>query len=446
MAKRLLFYVPAALFLLLAAVVAVMWIEHKLPLTLPVLPGSYPVGRVIYHWVDSSRVDSAAPGPGIKRELMVWVWYPADTGVNGGAGRGVGGGAGGGTNAGVGGSADVEAGADKCAPYLPASLQKKLGEMQGFVMRDLFTSDPLAVRTHSMDVPRRVAGAGRYPVVLMNSGIGAFAADYTTYAESLAAAGYIVVGCDRPYSTLVVIFPDGRVVYRSAAGHPGEAGDPANFDRLAGYWSRDERFILDKLSELNNHDPMEKFTGRIDLEHVGVFGHSFGGATAMQFCVDDPRCKAAANLDGQPFGSVVNIGTSKPLLVLLGDHSREPDAVTARIKSRIARIVRSCPFAGDSGGVQYRCADHYWYQVKGACHFNFSDMALTKEKWLMRVAGATGPIGGRRGLEVTAGCLRTFFDVYLKGASKSALDSLRVRYPELGLPVGDPPGKPESRT
>lgn len=421
MAKKILLYVPLTLLSVFVLVVAVMWIEHKAPLTLPVLPGAYPVGRVIYDWIDSSRIDSAAPRPGVKRELMVWIWYPAGRGTD----------------------------ASRPAPYLPDPLARRVRAMQGFVMGELFTSDPSAVRTHSVEQTNlvgRSGGAGgtaRYPVVLMNSGIGALAADYTTYAESLAAAGYIVVGCDRPYSTFVVAFPNGRVVQRSAAGHPSEAGDPANFDRLVRYWSRDEHFILDKLQELDKDDPSGRFTGRIDLDHVGVLGHSFGGATAMQFSVDDPRCKAAVNLDGQPFGSVVTTGTSKPLLVLTGEHGREPDSVTGKIMGRIARIVRGPRIDGDSGdsvrargdsGVMMPVvrAGHYWYEVRGAYHFNFSDMALTKEKWLARIAGATGSIGSRRGLEVTAGCLRTFFDVYLKGAPKGVLDSLGGRYPELG--------------
>jgi predicted dienelactone hydrolase len=30
---------------------------------------------------------------------------------------------------------------------------------------------------------------------------------------------------------------------------------------------------------------------------AGGFGHSFGGNAALQWCRDDPRCLAAANLD-----------------------------------------------------------------------------------------------------------------------------------------------------
>jgi len=38
------------------------------------------VGRVIYDWADETTVDTLAPVPGTRRELLVWVWYPAAEG------------------------------------------------------------------------------------------------------------------------------------------------------------------------------------------------------------------------------------------------------------------------------------------------------------------------------------------------------------------------------
>jgi hypothetical protein len=36
------------------------------------------VGRTVYDWVDRKAQDALAPAPGNQRELLVWVWCPAE--------------------------------------------------------------------------------------------------------------------------------------------------------------------------------------------------------------------------------------------------------------------------------------------------------------------------------------------------------------------------------
>src|ERR1041385_6947751 len=56
---------------------------HRLPsdkptdINLPDLTGPYKVGRVAYEWVDQSRNEIYASIPGLKRDLMVDIWFPA---------------------------------------------------------------------------------------------------------------------------------------------------------------------------------------------------------------------------------------------------------------------------------------------------------------------------------------------------------------------------------
>ena len=39
------------------------------------------------------------------------------------------------------------------------------------------------------------------------------------------------------------------------------------------------------------------FTGRLDLAHTDVFGHSTGGGAAVEVCYVDLRCKAGLAMD-----------------------------------------------------------------------------------------------------------------------------------------------------
>ena len=46
-------------------------------------------------------------------------------------------------------------------------------------------------------------------------------------------------------------------------------------NKLLDAWTGDIRFALDRLERLNASDPTGKFTVRLDMTRVGVFGHSF---------------------------------------------------------------------------------------------------------------------------------------------------------------------------
>src|ERR1700730_10353246 len=63
-----------------AALLVSLWLEHRTEVTLPALTGPFAVGRAFYDWADDQTLDTLAPVPGTKRELLVWIWYPAAPG------------------------------------------------------------------------------------------------------------------------------------------------------------------------------------------------------------------------------------------------------------------------------------------------------------------------------------------------------------------------------
>src|ERR1700686_2332512 len=64
----------------LAVLLASLWVERRTEITLPTPTGTFAVGRAIYDWTDAAKVDTLAPVPGTKRELLVWIWYPTAAG------------------------------------------------------------------------------------------------------------------------------------------------------------------------------------------------------------------------------------------------------------------------------------------------------------------------------------------------------------------------------
>jgi len=251
--------------------------------------------------------------------------------------------------------------------------------------------------------------------------------DFTTLAEDLASHGFVVVGFDAPYRTGVVVFPDGRVVRRPPAYNP-ETLRPADQDRLIErllpMWSGDAQFVVGQLERLNTADPSGRLTGRLDLRRLGMFGHSFGGATALQFCHDDARCKAGIDIDGDPYGSVVREGLTQPFMFLLSDHGdlTAPDAreVFAKIQSIYNRLPNG----------------KLLLMIRGTNHFSFSDQILLKSHYVVRLLEfLLGGINERRGLAITCAYVHTFFDVYLKNEPARLLDDLRQACPEVQSPL-----------
>jgi dienelactone hydrolase len=377
-----------------AALLAVLWWEHRTEITLPPPTGHFAVGRTTLAWVNAAQTDDLAASPGANREVLVWIWYPA-------------------------------AGSQSAttADYEPPPWRAALASSSGVLMSQFLTRDPALVHTHSSSDPGISSEQPSYPVVIMRAGGGALTTDFTTLAEDLASHGYVVVGFDAPHRTGVVVFPDGRVVARPPTANP-ENLRPADQERLINrllpMWSGDATFVVDQLDRLNAADPAGRFTGRLDLRRLGIFGHSFGGATALQFCHDDARCKAGIDMDGAPHGSVVKESLTQPFLFLLSDHGDLADPGDREVAADIRSIYDRLP------------SGRLLVFIRGANHFSFSDQILLKSHLVVRLLQFfQGGLDGRRGLEITRAFVHTFFDVHLKNAPASLLDQLPRAYPEV---------------
>lgn len=372
-----------------------LWLEHRTQLTLPTPTGPFAVGRVVMDWADDATVDTLAQAPQTKRELLVWIWYPAAPGHSDGTGD-----------------------------YVPAQLSAEAEPPNSPIFR-LLTRDLSKVRSHSIPDADVSSQQRAYPVVIMRTGASLNVLAYSTLAEDLVSHGYIVVGFDAPYRTRIVEFPDGRVIQRTPENNPELFENQPQAPRLNEMltaWTRDIGFVLDRLERLNASDPSGKFTGRFDLARVGIFGHSFGGAQAAQFCSLDSRCKAGIDIDGRPVGSVVQAGLRQPFMFLISDQNTS-DAAGRQVLADIHSILDSQPANG-----------RFLVKIRGANHFLFSDDgAMLKSHIVMGTLRRLGvlSIEGRRQLAVTTYCVHSFFDTYLNNSNVLQLKISSPLYPEI---------------
>jgi len=205
-----------------------------------------------------------------------------------------------------------------------------------------------------------------------------------------ASMGWLWVRHNRPVSLPPPSGPYlvGRVKY--------EWTDPK---RLIKVWAADDRFILDQVEQLNAADPTGRFRGKLDLQAVGVFGHSFGRAAAAQVCMLDTRCKAGVNLDGYPCSewsaptvSVYLERTQRPQRPWLaaGPARHDSQAIASQVPSGQSQVI-----------------------IEGMRHFNFTDQAIFFSP-VIKLMGGLGSIDGQLGLEITRNDVNNFFNRTLK--------------------------------
>jgi len=179
--------------------------------------------------------------------------------------------------------------------------------------------------------------------------------------------------------------------------------DYAVENSLLQYWVEDIQFVATTLDRLQA--PIVGFSEAIDTSGFGVFGMSYGGAAAGEFCKVDYRCKAGVNLDGTQFGRHWNQAVSAPFLMLYHEEHQ----------------------GGNDFAYLPPTHDFWDYGVKGATHFDFTDFSYV---WpLFRMFGYTGPIDGMRMIDIVNAVVLNFFDHSLKG--KPVDGELFVDIPEL---------------
>ncbi|GHO83989.1 alpha/beta hydrolase family protein [Dictyobacter formicarum] len=369
------------LIVIIVSGVAFIEIQRHRTVALPAPSGPFAVGRMEYDWTDRSRVDPFAPHAGQKRELVVWSWYPA-----------------------------AHTSGSQSAPYLPA----KWGQAND---NQIMQSND-SIQTHSIDHAPLSSSSERYPVLIFEPGMGKIPTQYTTLLEDLASHGYIIFAINPTYSADVVAFPDGRV---AEATNAGKVEDGANLqvagDRIIQVWAQDVIFTMNQLDTLNAQ-PGNIFSQHLDLTRLGLFGHSFGGATAAQVCHMDARCKAGIDIDGALFGSVAQSGVTQPFMVMQHDPGACSDADCRSFQNKVHTILRTVP--KDSS---------YDLSVKNTEHFNFSDYAVYFSP--LRLFGLLGSIDGQRGIQITRTYVRTFFDTYLNNKPSPLLREPTNAYPEV---------------
>ncbi|MCQ6563392.1 alpha/beta hydrolase family protein [Paenibacillus mendelii] len=376
---------------------------------LPEPTGPYKVGTTELHLVDRGRPDPWVQGK--TRELMVSVWYPARHKSN------------------------------QLALYMQpeaaAHYDRKVVSTFGLKEGQI---DWPGIKTHGWVGTPVASRNGSYPVVLYSPGLGVPRTFGTILVEELASRGYVVVTIDHTYETSEVEFPGGRVEIQAEALTVPGADRVELLKKMMAVRELDVRFVLDQLAVLStggNPDTEQRelpcgLGDAIDLSRIGMFGHSAGGATAVQTMYSDRRIDAGINMDGtlgylpDYLLPVVQHGLNRPFMLLgMGtNEDGQPDSHLTRADWKY--------FWEHSTGWKLDL------NVPQGMHFTFTDypaiLPQLQEKlglsdaFLERAIGTVDPT---QIIATARAYFEAFFDLHLRHRSGSLLDAPSPIYPDI---------------
>ncbi|KAI1310995.1 hypothetical protein F5Y03DRAFT_12557 [Xylaria venustula] len=348
---------------------------------LPKLKGPYEVGTSVLELVDSSRIDPFAPTVQ-SRDLVVSLFYPTHGGENCSL-------------------------ALQFPPLTAAYIDGVYNDTNASAERILTRSCLNSPLSHP-----------ELPLLVFGPGLGNSRTFYSAELEEIASHGWNIVSVDHPYDAGIVEYPDGHVVYAKDSTVVNGTADEYLEVRVA-----DMSFVLDALSDPSVVSQIPGLSPSISLptDKVGGFGHSFGGATALQLLLNDTRFAVGANFDGILFGSVIEEGTNSPF-VLFGTNPRMEDDTWTTAWENLRGFKRQ-------------------YGINETEHGAFTDFPIIRD-----VLGADSPpllntglgtIAGARIIDIETAYITALFGRFLKGEKRGLLDGKGSgKWPEVSL-VGE---------
>lgn len=339
------------------------------PKTEMLLPtGSFKIGTQTFELEDPTREEFYTAEEDDIRRLKYQVWYPAD---------------------------DIE-GLERVRWLSDGNLVPRHLLASATLPAPPFLLDQLAeIDSNSYANAELSEAMDAYPIILISHGWRGFRELHTDFAEDLASHGYFVLSIDHTYGSEAVKFDDGSVAYLNSEALP-KMVRPSIFSqkaqKLAITYGKDVKMVLDDLESLN-----EKFDGKIDLDRIGLLGHSTGGAGDVYTSLRDERVKAIIGMDAwvNPLDlEELRDGLAMPALFLRSKQwawreSREPLNLLVR-NSPDARII----------------------EMDKTKHLDFPMIYMLSP--YTKGVGLTGELGGRESSIIQRGIVLDFFDDKLR--------------------------------
>lgn len=286
-----------------------------------------------------------------------------------------------------------------------------------------------------IDAP--VSERGAYPVTLFSHGAFSFDTQNLSTMEELASHGFIAFTISHTDEALLTIFPDGETAAATDSSFIQNSmkmsrkdviaykkqlqilkSDSSDEQKLQAYKDMGENFyrelepylktrvadvhfLLASLNELNS-DQSFPGHGQMNLERIGMFGHSFGGITASYICSEeDTPVRAGINMDA-------------PVLTYRGivPQLKRPFSFFYSTQTSLMKEGKINMTGTNSYYAENSENSVYSLSFEGTGHYNFSDFNFMPP--FFRYTPMLGSINGLKMSEIMNRSVLEFFNQTLK--------------------------------
>lgn len=295
----------------------------------------------------------------------------------------------------------------------PKELEEELSSLYGipkFLIKRLSRST----------VPVKEAAAPsttneKFPVLIFSHGMNGTRFQNSFLLPQLVSQGYIVASIEHTGAASGTVFKNGE--RGSIIPFEKLMSDEEFSTRKINEWSKDQRFVLDELETMAANGELP-FLSSADFSAVGVFGHSFGGATAAATLTEDDRFKAGINMDGFYFGQAYKKGFTQPFMELRSDNKPAHEMKEKELKEFNMTREKYQDFMFNQWNKRIKSYAKNGYEsfvILHSNHMSFSDFSL-----ILPLGFITAPHREEHH-EITNLLVLSFFDQHLKNVNRNNL-------------------------
>lgn len=335
---------------------------------MPTPPGIYEIGTATYDFTETDKVEKYGHSKGENRRIKVQVWYPAES-----------------------------TGGLKRVPWIEDGRTVSRTLAREMNAPEFVLDHTTNVLSHAYADAYMSTSKASYPIVVLSHGWTGFRNLHTDLAETLASNGYIVFGIDHTFGSQITVFKDGTVATLDHAALPDREVNPDFMNdarTLVETYAYDVTFVLDQLAAFNDGTYSSLFKGRLNLDKIGLLGHSTGGGADVSVALEDARVKALLGMDAwvEPVSDdLLSKGLNMPALFLRSQEWEKGINDTALTKL-----------------IDNSLSSTALYQIDGTTHVDFT-MAYMYSR-LTHYIGFTGDVDRKTFADIQNRFIIDFFD------------------------------------